>query len=160
MCRELLGRSARFEIAVAIRKTNHAIGIGDVQKLRIVTRWIKSDPERLVQISFRKSFGDIRFAIAVCIAQHLYLIRATFYHEDVSIRRAEEESRVAKATGIQFDFEPWRNFGLRVSWPVDNAGSINCQSIRAWWRQILNRDFAHDAGRIARPIAHRLFTGK
>src|SRR5436190_1257498 len=105
MCRELLGRSARFEIAITIRKSNYAIGIGDVQKLRVVAGWIKSDSERFVQIAFCKSFSHIRFAIAVGIAQHLDLIGATLYDEDVVIRCAEQESRVAKTSGVQFDFE-------------------------------------------------------
>src|SRR4030095_9863950 len=48
MCRELLGWSARFKIAVAIGKSNDAISIRDVQKLRVAAWWIKSDPERFV----------------------------------------------------------------------------------------------------------------
>jgi hypothetical protein len=48
MCRKFLGWSARFEIAITIGKSNDAIGIRNVQKLRVVAGWIKSDPERLV----------------------------------------------------------------------------------------------------------------
>ncbi len=160
MCRELLGRSARFEIAITIGKSNYAISIRDIQKLRVVAGWIKSDPERFVQIAFCKSFSHIRFAIAVGVAQHLDLIGAALYNEDVAIRCGEQESRIAKTSGVQFDFEPRRNFGLRVSWPVNNVRPINCESIRARWRQILDRDFARDARRIARPIAHRCFAGE
>ena len=125
MCRELLGRPARFEIAITIWKSNHAISIPDVQKLRVVAGWIKSDPERFVQTAFCKNFGDIRLAIAVGIAQHLDLIGATLYNEDVAIRCAEQESRIAKSSRVQFDFEPRWNFGLRVSWPVYDTRSIN-----------------------------------
>jgi hypothetical protein len=49
---------------------------------------------------------------------------------------------------------------LRVGRPIYNVRPINCESIRAWWRQILNRDFAHNARRIARPIAHGSFAGE
>jgi hypothetical protein len=160
MCGELLGGSARFEIAITIWKSNHAISIPDVHELRVVAGWIKSDPERFVQIAFCKSFSHIRFAIAVGIAQHLDLIGATLYNEDVAIRCGEQESRIAKSSGVQFDFESRRNFGLRVSWSVYNVRPINRESIRAWWRQILDRDFARDAGRIACPIAHCGFAGK
>src|SRR6266513_3993998 len=38
MCRELLGRSARFEIAITIRNSNYTISICDVQKMRVVSR--------------------------------------------------------------------------------------------------------------------------
>src|SRR6266516_1327994 len=47
-----------FEITVAIRKSDYTTGVRHVQKLRIVTRRIKGDPERLVQISFCEYFGD------------------------------------------------------------------------------------------------------
>jgi hypothetical protein len=49
---------------------------------------------------------------------------------------------------------------LRVSWPVHDTRPINRESIRAWRRQILNRDPARDARRIACPIAHRGFAGE
>ena len=65
-----------------------------------------------------------------------------------------------KPAGVQFDFESRRNFGLRVRWPVYNARPINCESIRTRRRQILHRDFAHDARRIACPIAHCGFAGE
>src|SRR6266487_4387399 len=154
MCRELLGRSARFEIAITIQKSNHAISIRDVQKLRVVAWWIKSDPEWFVQTAFCKSFSHIRFAIAVGIAQRLDLIGSTLYNEDVAIRCAEQESRIAKSSRVQFDFEPRWDFELRFSWPVYDTRPINREDIRTWRRQILNRDLARDAGRIACPITH------
>src|SRR6185436_8068608 len=160
MCRQMLGGAARLEIAILIRESNHPISIRDVQKLRVVARWIKSDPERFVQTFCCKKFSDVRLAIAVAIAQHLDLIGATLYDEDVAIRCAEKESWIAKSSREQFDFEPRRNFGLRVRWPVYNARAINCESIRAGWRQILHPDFARDARRIARPITHRGFAGE
>ena len=130
MCRELLGRSARFEIAVTIRKSNHAISIPDVQELRIVAGWIKRDPERFVQTAFCKNFGDVGLAIAVGIAQHLDLIGATLYNEDVAIRCGEQESRIAKSSRAQFDFEPRWYLGLRFSWPVYDTRPINHESIQ------------------------------
>src|SRR5262245_41723042 len=105
MCRELLCRSTRFENPVTIGKSNDAIRICDVQKLRVIAGRIKGDPERFVQITFCKCFSQIRFAITVGIAQHLDLIGATFYDEDVAIRRSEQESWILKSTGVQFDFE-------------------------------------------------------
>ena len=70
------------------------------------------------------------------------------------------ESRIAKTTGVQFNFESGRNFGLRVNRPRHNARSIDRESIRTRRRQIPDRDFAYDSGCIARPIAHRLFAGE
>src|SRR5262245_816446 len=125
MCSEFLGRSMRFEIAITIWKSNDPIGIRDVQKLRVVAGRIKSDPERFIKIARCKSFRDVRLAIAVAIAQHLDLIGATLYNEDVAVRCGKKEPRIAKTGGVQFNFESRRNFGLRVSWPVYNARPIN-----------------------------------
>src|SRR4029077_10610273 len=142
MCSKFLGRSARFEIAITIGKPNDAIGIRDVQKLRVVAQWIKRDPERVVQVAFCKNFCDVRLAIAVCIAQHFDLVGATLYNEDVAVRCGEQEPRIAKSSGVQFDFESRRNLGLIINWPVYDTRPINRESIRAWWRQILDRDIA------------------
>src|SRR5215831_20821605 len=115
MCAQLFGWSARLEIAVAIRKSNHAVGIRDVQELGIVTWGVKRDPERLIQAGFCKSFRHVRLSAAFDIAQHLDLIGATLHHKDVAIRCGEQEPRVAKAAGIQFDPETRRNFWSRVT---------------------------------------------
>src|SRR5262249_54837610 len=125
MCREFLGWSVRFEIAIAIWKSNDPIGIRDVQKLRVVAGRIESDPERFIKIVLCKSFRDVRLAIAVCVAQHLDLIGATVYNEDVAVRCGKKEPRIAKTGGVQFNFESRRSFGLRGSWPVYNARLIN-----------------------------------
>src|SRR5262245_10143633 len=47
-----------------------------------------------------------------------------------------------------------------MSCPIYNARPINRESIRTRRGQILHRDFARDARRIARPIAHRGFAGE
>src|SRR5262245_21320102 len=125
MCREFLGRTVRFEIAITIWKKNDPIGIRDVQKLRVIAGRVKIDPERFTKIALCKSFRDVRLAIAVCIAQHLDLIGATLYNEDVAIRCGKKEPRIAKTGGVQLNFESRRNFGLCVSWPVYNACPIN-----------------------------------
>src|SRR4030095_13207779 len=160
MCREFPSWSLRFEIAITIRKSNDPIGVRDVQKLRVVAGRIKSDPERFVKIALCKGFSHIRFPIAVSIAEHLDLIGQMLYNEKVAVRWGKQESRIAKSSRVQFNFESGRSFGLRVRWTGHNPRPINCASIRTRWRQILDCDFARDAGRIARPIAHRLFAGE
>src|ERR1043166_1935696 len=105
MCRELLGGSARLEIAITVGESNHAIGIRDVQESWLVAGWINRDSERFVQIAFCKSLSYIRFAIVIGIAQHLDLIGAALYNEDVAIRCSKQEPWIAKTSGVQFDFE-------------------------------------------------------
>ena len=105
MCREFLSRPARFEIAITIGKSNDAIRICHIQKPGIVAGRIKSNAEWFVQIAFCKSFSDIRFAVAVGIAQHLDLIGVTLYNEDVAIRSALSRNRGSrKPAGVQIRF--------------------------------------------------------
>src|SRR5947199_1904391 len=82
-----LSWSACFEITVAIWKSNYAICIRDVQKLRLVARRIKRDPEWFVETAFYKSLGHVRFTVAVGIAHYLDLIRTTLHDKDVAIGR-------------------------------------------------------------------------
>ena len=54
---EFLGRAARFEIAVAIGKTDHAVGVGDVKILRVGSGRIKRDTEGFVQVALGEELG-------------------------------------------------------------------------------------------------------
>src|ERR1051325_3360628 len=142
-----------------IRKSNDAVRVRNIEEFRVFAGRVKSDPEWFVEISFRERFSQVRFTIAVCIAKYLDLIGATFYNEDVAIRGCEQEPRIAKAAGIQFDFKTWRNFWLRVRRPVYNMRLIDAKNIRTRLRQILYRDFTCDTWRITRPITHGRVTG-
>ena len=82
-----LSWSACFEIAITIGKSNHAVGIRDVQKLWIVPGRIEGDPEWFVQIAFGKNFGHVRLTVAVTVTQHLDLVDATLHDKYVAIRR-------------------------------------------------------------------------
>jgi hypothetical protein len=85
----LLRWPARFEIAIAIRKPNHAVGISYVQELRLITGRIKGDSKWPVQVVFGEDFIGVWSASLLCIAQYTNLISATFYDKDVSIWRSE-----------------------------------------------------------------------
>src|SRR6266480_1127232 len=100
MSGQLLRWSARFEIIIAIGKPNYAIGIGDVQELRIIPRRIKRDPEWFVQVVFGEDFIGIGPAALLCIAQYPNLIGATFYDKDVAVSRGEQKTRVAETAGV------------------------------------------------------------
>jgi hypothetical protein len=89
MSGQLLRWPARFEIAIAIRKPNHAVGISYVQELRLITGRIKGDSKWPVQVVFGEDFIGVRPATLICIAQYTNLIGVTFYDKDVAIWRSE-----------------------------------------------------------------------
>ena len=123
------GRSTRFEITVAIWKSNYAICIRDVQKLRLVARRIKRDPERFVETAFYKSLGHVRFTVAVGIAHYLDLIGATLHDKDVAIGRAKEKARITKTAGVEVDPKAGRHTKLRTGWTINNVRPVNRQNI-------------------------------
>ena len=67
LCAQLLGRPARFRVAVPIRKTHDAVGVGDVEKLRLRSDWIERETEWLVQAAFGESLRQVGFAVAICV---------------------------------------------------------------------------------------------
>ena len=106
---KLLGRSARFEIAVAIRKSDHAIGVGDIEILRLRAGRIKGKPERFVELIFGENFNLLGFPVAILVAHDLDLIGAALADENVSVRRSPENARITKTGGILFDLESGRD---------------------------------------------------
>src|SRR5207244_11684823 len=89
------------------------------------------------------------------MVQHFDLIGAALGNEDVSVRRSEKKSRIAKPAGVRIDLKSRRHAKLRVGWTPDDTRWINCQKIRTRPGQVFDRDFATHARRIAGPIAHR-----
>ena len=129
VCGQFFSRAARFEVAVPIGETNDAVCIRDVQKLGIVTRRVKCNPEWFVQIAFRKYLSETRLTAAFCIAQYFDLVATAFANEDVSIGRGEQKTWIAKPARIQLDFETGRNLKPRVRWMSDDVRRVNCQDI-------------------------------
>src|SRR6266480_1339282 len=81
------------------------------------------------EIAIRKYFGNVRFTGVLCVAQHFDSIGAALSDEDVSIRRGEQKSRIAKPAGVQVDLKSRRHTKLRVRWTTDDAGHVYCQNI-------------------------------
>jgi hypothetical protein len=100
MSGQLMRWPARFEIAIAIGKPDHAVGISYVQELRFITGRIKGDPKGLVQVVFGEDFIGVGPAALLCIAQYPNLIGATFYDKDVAVWRGEQKTRITKSAGV------------------------------------------------------------
>src|SRR5438552_588738 len=126
---QIFRRSASFEIASAIWKPNHAVGISYVQELRLITGRIKGDSKWPVQVVFCKDFIGVRPAALLCIAQYPNLIGATFHDKDVAIWRSEEKARVAETISIKVNLETGRCSKLSVCRASGYTGQINCQDI-------------------------------
>lgn len=89
MSGQLLRWPARFDIAIAIRKPNHAVRISYVQELRLIIGRIKGDSKWPVQVVFGEDFIGVGPATLLCIAQYTNLIGVTFHDKDVAIWRGE-----------------------------------------------------------------------
>src|ERR1041385_6885776 len=93
--------AANFEIATAMRKPNHTVSVRDIEKLRVITGWIKSDSERLVETGFGKNLGCVWFSVAGIVSQDLDLMVVTLHNKDVTVGCGQEKSGIAKAAGVE-----------------------------------------------------------
>ena len=89
MCAQFFCRSTSFQIAITIGESNYAIGISDVQELRLVTGRIKGDSKRLVQALLDECFDDVWFSAAFCIAERFDPIGTAFHDEEVTVGRSQ-----------------------------------------------------------------------
>ena len=146
MCREFLSRSARFEIAITIGKSNDAISIRAIQKLRVIARWIKSDPERFVQLAFCKSFIHVRFASPL-VSRKTLIRLARLSTTEMSPFGAVSRNRGSKPAGVNSILKPGGTLGCASAGRSTTRARL-IESIRARRWQILDRYFAYDARRI------------
>ena len=102
---QFLNLAAGFGVPVAIRKSHHAVRVRDVKKLRLRSRRIERDSERIVESAADERFSELRFSVAIGIAQGLDDIRMALRDEDVAVRRRHEKARIDESAREFFDLE-------------------------------------------------------
>src|SRR5256714_10613113 len=112
-------RASRLGVAVAIRKSNDAIRVGHVKKLRIGAGRIKRDPKRLAHSAVRERLGQVWFPVAIVIAQNFNAAFIALRHEDVAVRSCEQITRIRKAARVLLDLKTWRDPRLRARRPTN-----------------------------------------
>ena len=86
-------RTARFHVAVVIRKADHGVGIADVDPLRVRTQWIESDAERPLQAG-GEGLYLFGFSVFGYSMKHFYFSRLALGQENIAIGCGSDQPRV------------------------------------------------------------------
>ena len=104
--------ASRLEVAIAIRKAHHRVGVANVNPLRIWSWRVEGDAERHLKTG-SKGFRLGCRTVFIHAAQDFDLAGITLRHEEVSIGSSADKAGPIRAGGIDFDFESRQ--GLRQS---------------------------------------------
>ena len=101
---DCFGFAGRFKVARVIGKTDDAVGVGDIDPLRVVAVRKQRDPKRLVE-AFGKDLVFGRFRGAVSGPQHADVTGFGFRDKDIAVRRHTQLARIVEALREQSDLE-------------------------------------------------------
>ncbi len=144
-----LGRAPGLQVAVAIGKADHPIGLGHIDPLRVGPRRVEGDAERLVQVGGEdRALG--RMGHAARRAQDADPV--VFGDEDVAIRRGAQHVGLVQTLVEHRHLEAGRDLGQGAGRRRDRLGHAHAN--RGEGRlQIGGRDVVADAGRVLLPVA-------
>ena len=120
MRNDRFGGAARGEIAVAVGKAQHGIGIADIDPLRIGSGRIEGDAERIVKPR-RKDRRLCR--LAAIGPQHADAPGAAFRDEDVAVGSGARCTRTGETRSEQVHFEAGRNGRLLIA-PMHHSDEV------------------------------------
>src|SRR5580700_8254797 len=139
-----LGRPRSFQVARVIRKTDHAIGVADVDPLRVVADGIKRDPEGAIQTA--SECGNLlRLAIGAAAAENLDLLRTAIGHKEVAIGGHADLARLGKSfMGVQLYVEAGRSHRPHVVGLRHYLRKIRAGFRVIWFRKIGGGDLVEE----------------
>src|SRR5215471_9073565 len=141
---------SRLKIARAIRETDHAVGVCDIDVARVGPRRPESDPKRLVKI-----FGedaDLRLSAPLSGAENANSAPPGFCDEKIAARRNPDQARVVESCGQGLDDKPWRRFRPGIRRAPRYRRTVVGACGRIWRRHIRRSDFAPYPRRVAAPV--------
>ncbi len=151
--------AAGLEIAVLIGEAHDAVGVADVDVLRIRARGIESDAEWLVQaVGERRSL--LRLAVGRDAAKDSDFSGCAFGEKEVAVGSDAEQAGIVETGGVKLDFEAFGRDGPRVCGAGDHAGAVVDGLVRGRCGQIGDGDMAADAGRLVRCVGKRALAGQ
>src|SRR5215472_17204035 len=92
-----LGWPGGLKVTRAIRETDHAVGVCDIDVTRVPPRRPEGDTKRLVKIFCEDA--DLRLSIRLIGAENANSTRPAFCNEDIAVRRDADQTRVVETGG-------------------------------------------------------------
>ena len=140
-----------FKIASAIRKTDYAIGVRDIDVTGTWSRRPERDTEWLVKI--RRKYADVRLSAGLGEAQHADPAGSAFSNEDVAARRNPDQARIVETSGDKLDDKARRHLRPGIGGTRQDARAVVGAGCRIWWRHVRRGNLTSHPRRIAAPIA-------
>ena len=146
------GRTARLQVAALIRDAHHRIIVPHVNPLGMISRRIKSDPERPVETLCKNLILRGAFR-PVGGAQHANAVGAGLHDENIAVRRHAYQARIRQPRGEKLDGESRRDRQRGAVRLFHDMGAIAGRTGRVGRRQVGDGDVVLHAGRGVLPIA-------
>ncbi len=148
---ELFHGAARLQVAVLVGEAHDAVGVADVNPLRIGSEGIKRDAEGLMQAGGED--GDLlRLAVRADAAKDLDLAGFALGQKQVAVGRDANEARIVEAGGVEVHLEALGRNGPRVGGTGNDVGAVVDGLIGRGRGQVGDGDVAADAGRLVRRV--------
>ena len=130
-----LGGPARLQIAVAVGKAQHRIGVADIDELRIGSGRIEGDAERRVETR-GEDRHYARLGAVAAGAQHADAARLALGDENVAVGRDADEARLFQLVGEQRDRDARRRFGTAPAGRGTMRGRLKADGSRRGGRSL------------------------
>ncbi len=151
--------AARLKITVTVGKSHDAVGIGDIEKLRIRSGGIKRKTEWLRQAGC-EFLIDVGTSVSVGIAQHADRARGALRHKDVAVRGRAQISRVIKLAREEIHIETFWHTGFGAFRGGDNLRRVESRRRRIVRWQIREHDLMPHTGGVRLPVARLTLTSQ
>ena len=157
---EVLRRAAGLQIAILIREAHDAVGVANVDPLRIGAGGIEGDAEGLVQAGQRRRRLASGLPSASTPRKTLILPVCAFGEEEIAVGRDAQEPRIVEAGGIELDLEAFGRDRPGVCRARDDGGAVVDGLVGSWCGQIGDSEMAADAGRLVCRVGKSGLAGK
>jgi hypothetical protein len=148
------GLACRLCIASLVGKANDAVGIGDVNPLRIIPAREKSNSKGPVEAA-RVNLVPGKLCACLSETQDANSSGLGFRNEDIAVGRHPHLARSVQAFGEKFNFEPSGHLWCGSRRTRDHAREIGGGGRRPRPRQILRSDDPDEAWFVGTPVAKR-----
>ncbi len=142
---DLLHGAASGEIAIAVGEAHDAVGVADIDPLRVGAEGIEGDAEGLVEIAGEDG-GLFGIAVGVDAAKDFDFARSAFGEEEVAVGGEADEAGVVEIGGIELDLEAFGRDGPGVGGTGNDGGTVVDGLAGRGLGQVGDGEMAADAG--------------
>ena len=155
----LLRCGAGFEVAVLVRDTHNAVGVSDVNPLRVGTGGIEGHAEGEVEF-LREDGGLFWLAVGTDAAKELDLAGLAFREEEIAVGREAQQTRIVEPGRIHIDLEAPRCDGPGIRRARDDCGAVVDRLLGLGLGKVSDGDMTAGAGGLVERVGEGGLAGE